>query len=53
MWAPLIGGLILGALQIFIPFYFGGPSLSYLLLVLAIVFFALRPQGIFVRRVRV
>lgn len=53
VWAPLVGGLILGALQIFIPFYFGGPSLSYLLLILAIVFFAFRPQGIFVRRVRV
>jgi branched-chain amino acid transport system permease protein len=53
VWAPLIGGLILGALQVFIPFYFGGPSLSYLLLVLAIVFFAFRPQGIFARRVRV
>jgi branched-chain amino acid transport system permease protein len=53
VWAPLIGGLILGALQIFVPFYFGGASLSYLLLVLALVFFGLRPQGIFVRRVRV
>jgi branched-chain amino acid transport system permease protein len=53
VWAPLIGGLILGALQVFIPFYFGGPSLSYLLLLLAIVFFAFRPQGIFARRVRV
>jgi branched-chain amino acid transport system permease protein len=53
VWAPLVGGLILGALQIFIPFYFGGASLSYLLLILAVAFFALRPQGIFVRRVRV
>jgi branched-chain amino acid transport system permease protein len=53
VWAPLVGGLILGALQVFIPFYFGGPSLSYLLLVLAIIFFAFRPQGIFARRVRV
>ena len=53
VWAPLVGGLILGGLQVFIPFYFGGPSLSYLLLLLAIVFFAFRPQGIFDRRVRV
>ncbi len=53
VWAPLVGGLILGGLQIFIPFYFGGASLSYLLLILAVAFFALRPQGIFVRRVRV
>ena len=53
VWATLVGGLILGALQIFVPYYFGGASLSYLLLILAIVFFAFRPQGIFVRRVRV
>jgi branched-chain amino acid transport system permease protein len=53
VWAPLVGGLILGGLQIFIPFYFGGASLSYLLLILAVAFFALRPQGIFARRVRV
>ncbi len=53
VWAPLVGGLILGILQIFIPFYFGGNSLPYLLLALAIVFFAFRPQGIFDRTVRV
>lgn len=53
VWAPLVGGLIFGVLQIFVPFYFGGSSLSYTSLVLAVVFFAFRPQGIFVRRVRV
>ncbi len=53
VWAPLVGGLILGMLQIFIPFYFGGTSLPYLLLILAAVFFAFRPQGLFDRRVRV
>ncbi len=52
VWAPLIGGLIIGALQIFVPYYFGGPALSYVLLAVAIVFFAFRPQGIFVNRVR-
>ncbi len=53
VWAPLVGGMILGILQVFIPYYLGGPSLSYSLLILAIIFFGLRPQGIFARRVRV
>lgn len=53
VWAPLVGGLILGMLQIFIPFYFGGNSLPYLLLALAVVFFAFRPQGLFDATVRI
>lgn len=53
VWAPLVGGLILGMLQIFIPFYFGGNSLPYLLLALAVVFFAFRPQGLFEAKVRI
>jgi branched-chain amino acid transport system permease protein len=53
IWAPLIGGLILGILGEFIPFYFGGPWLAYVLLIVALVFFGARPEGIFARRVRV
>lgn len=52
VWAPLAGGFILAVAQIFVPFYFGGSSVSYVLLALAIVFFAFRPEGIFSRRVR-
>lgn len=50
---PLAGGLILGTLQVFIPYYLGGAALSYTLLLLALVFFAFRPQGLFARRVRI
>jgi branched-chain amino acid transport system permease protein len=53
IFAPLVGGLVLGGMQIFIPFYFGGSSLNYLLLALAVVFFAFRPQGVFAVRVRI
>jgi branched-chain amino acid transport system permease protein len=53
IFAPLVGGIVLGAMQIFVPFYFGGSSLNYMLLGLAIVFFALRPQGFFAVRVRI
>jgi branched-chain amino acid transport system permease protein len=53
IWAPLVGGLILGILEEFIPFYFGGPWLAYVLLIVALLFFGLKPEGIFARRVRV
>jgi len=53
VWAPLVGGLILGVLQVFVPYYLGGPWLAYSLVILAIVFFAFRPQGLFMRTIRV
>lgn len=52
VWAPLVGGFLLALAQIFVPFYFGGASVSYVLLALAIVFFAFRPQGVFAQVVR-
>jgi branched-chain amino acid transport system permease protein len=52
VWAPLLGGLILAIGQIFIPFYFGGAAFSYALVVVAMIFFAIRPQGIFTATVR-
>jgi branched-chain amino acid transport system permease protein len=52
IWAPLLGGLILGLAQVFVPFYFGGESFQYLLVGIAMVFFAFRPEGISARRVR-
>jgi branched-chain amino acid transport system permease protein len=52
LWAPLLGGLLLGGLEVFVPYYFGGQSHMYGLLVVALVFFAFKPQGLFVRRVR-
>jgi branched-chain amino acid transport system permease protein len=52
LWAPLLGGLLLGGLEVFVPYYFGGQSHTYALLLVALVFFAFKPQGMFVRRVR-
>jgi branched-chain amino acid transport system permease protein len=52
VFAPLVGGLLLGVIEVFLPYYFGGQSQVYGLLVVALLFFALKPQGLFVRRVR-
>lgn len=52
LWAPLLGGMILGAAYVFIPYYFGGASLEYALVAIAVIFFAFRPEGIFARMVR-
>ena len=51
-WAPLLGGFVLAATQVFVPYYLGGAATDYATLVLALVFFAFRPQGMFTRRVR-
>lgn len=51
-WAPLVGGLVLGTIQVFAPFYFGSWGPTTMVLVIAIIFFAFRPQGIFVAKVR-
>jgi branched-chain amino acid transport system permease protein len=50
---PLIGGIVLGMLQIFVPYYWGGNATNIVLLVVAAAFFSLRPQGAFAQRVRV
>lgn len=52
VWAPLLGGLLLAGVEVFVPYYFGGQSQVYGLLVVALLFFAFKPQGLFVRRVR-
>lgn len=52
-WAPLVGGLILGAIQVFAPFYFGSIGPTTMVLVIALLFFAVRPQGLFATRVRI
>ena len=53
VWAPLFGGLLLAMGQIFIPYYLGGAAFSYALVLVAMAFFAFRPEGIFTARVRV
>lgn len=53
IWAPLVGGLLLGAAQVLAPYYFGSLGPQTMILVIALIFFAFRPEGLFVRRVRV
>jgi branched-chain amino acid transport system permease protein len=50
---PLVGGVVLGMLQIFVPYYFGGNAVNIVLLAVAAAFFSLRPQGVFAQRVRI
>lgn len=52
IWAPLVAGLILGTLEIFLPFYFNASTPSYVKLLLALAFFAFKPEGLFTKRVR-
>jgi branched-chain amino acid transport system permease protein len=51
-WGPLAGGLLVALLQTVASYHFGGGALNYVTLALALVFFSVRPQGIFTRRVR-
>ena len=52
-WAPLVGGLVLGWVQVFGSYYFGATGSSIAILLIALVFFAFRPEGVFQRKVRV
>ncbi|WP_063126963.1 branched-chain amino acid ABC transporter permease [Nocardia fusca] len=52
-WAPLAGGLALGWVQVFGSFYFGATGSSIAIFLVALVFFAFRPEGLFQRKVRV
>lgn len=52
-WAPLIGGLALGCVQVFGGYYFGATGSSIAIFLLALVFFAFRPEGLFQRKVRI
>ncbi|MCU1480951.1 MAG: putative branched-chain amino acid transporter integral rane subunit [Subtercola sp.] len=52
-WAPLLGGLILALLQVFVPFYLSGQFSDYAILAIALIFFAFRPRGLITRQVRI
>ncbi|MBS4751943.1 branched-chain amino acid ABC transporter permease [Nocardioides sp. zg-ZUI104] len=52
VWAPLVGGLVLGVVQVFTPYYISEIGPETVILVLALLFFAFRPEGLFVRKVR-
>jgi branched-chain amino acid transport system permease protein len=53
VWAPLLGGLIVAAIQTAAVYYFGHAMLDYATFILAFIFFALRPKGIFQAKVRI
>lgn len=52
MWAPLVGGLLLGLVQVFTPFYLSSIGPQTVILLLGLIFFAFKPQGLFTRKVR-
>jgi branched-chain amino acid transport system permease protein len=52
VWAPLVGGLLLGGVEVFVPYYLGSAAPNYVILGIALVFFAFRPEGMFSRRIR-
>jgi branched-chain amino acid transport system permease protein len=52
VWAPLVGGLLVGGVEVFVPYYLGSAAPNYVILGIALVFFAFRPEGVFSRRVR-
>lgn len=51
-WAPLLGAVIVAAINVLTAYYFGGEYVDIAMLVLALVFFAFRPSGLFATRVR-
>lgn len=51
--APLVGGLLLGVGEVFLSYYFGGATFQWVLAIAALLLLALRPEGIFQRKVRV
>lgn len=53
IWAPLLGGLLVAGVEVFVPYYLGSAAPDYAILGIALVFFAFRPQGVFTRQVRV
>lgn len=53
VWAPLVGGLVVAAIQTGAAYYFGQAMVDYATFVLAFIFFALRPKGIFQAKVRI
>ncbi len=51
-WAPLVGGMLVSAIESASARYIGGFARDYVLLALALTVFSLRPEGLFTIRVR-
>src|SRR5690606_9911389 len=53
IWGPLAGGMLVALLQLTASYYLGGSAADYAMVALAVLALAVRPQGLFGRRVRV
>ncbi len=53
IWAPLVGAMIVAAVQTWLVYQFGQAFRDYGTLALALILFAVRPQGLFQTKVRV
>src|SRR3546814_9046946 len=51
-WAPLVGGILLGLIEALTVWFLGGGARDYMLLLLVLVVFSVKPEGIFTVRVR-
>lgn len=51
-WAPLVGGILLGLIEALTIWFLGGGARDYMLLLLVLVVFSIKPEGIFTVRVR-
>ncbi|HEV2673341.1 MAG TPA: branched-chain amino acid ABC transporter permease [Aliidongia sp.] len=51
-WAPLVGGMLVSAIEAASARYIGGFARDYVLLALVILVFSFRPEGLFTVRVR-
>jgi branched-chain amino acid transport system permease protein len=51
-WAPLAGGILLGLIEALTLWFLGGGARDYMLLLLVLVVFSVKPEGIFTVRVR-
>lgn len=51
-WAPLVGGILLGLIEALTIWFLGGGARDYMLLLLVLVVFSVKPEGIFTVRVR-
>lgn len=51
-WAPLVGGMLVAAIEAASARYIGGFARDYVLLALVILVFSFRPEGLFTVRVR-
>lgn len=53
LYGPLVGGLLLAASEVLFSYYYGAAAVTYITFGVAVLFFAVRPEGLFSKRIRV